>query len=425
MSAHLFKFEIEKKIEKNLPRYSNLNAYPAILLKKSKFSEAEILRYTRKGCRWMIRFNWIVNPKTGETKTIKITNKINQKFKGPRQFKEKRKYLLSMFEAIEDLLKGGTWEPTESIPEIRMITSEKAIDYAMGELKRTTKPNTYRGYHYHVEDFKKYLKQKRLLNYYINNLDQEEIELYLKEVEKRSSARNRNNHKGTLSAVFTVLRREKIIPRNFILDIENLKTKKKTHRPFTDSQMTEIWQHMEQHHSELYQFVRVFSYQFIRPHDAVNIRCKDIHLEDRLIDLETKTDDTGQLSRRPIPKILLPLYEQLLSHDHHPDDFLFTPSGQPGAWDLREGGKGRRNYWTEQFRKKVKKPLGLGDDQDMYGCRHTTAITVLKNLAEEVGSLETAKNRLMEIGGWKSRKSLDAYLGSIQIYFAGDWSKYL
>lgn len=421
--------KIAHKFEHKLRPYGDVKIHPGIIAEKSKFSKEEIENLTKKGKRWYVYYEYRIDEKTNTWEQIREYARINHQFRGPGTFYEKRKYILQLQDAVTELLEHGyvPEKAKKSNPALNTYTAEDAIAYGLDKKRdKKIKATTYRDYESRINDFKTFLKKKNLLYADVKLITKAHVILYLDQVQKRSSSKNRDNNRLAISAIWTELEKADIIEKNFIRDnIHSEDRKKTTHLAFTDQQKEEIETFMYNEVPILARFIRIWSMQFLRPQDLCNLKCGNIHLDQRIIDLERKTDRSDQLSRRIIPEILVPDYEFLLSFDHNSEDYLIHYSGRPGPWDLKEGAKGRRNHFTKEFKNKVKPHFNLQDGYNMYSFRHTYATLALKSLISKYGDLETSKNKLMEIGGWKSRQAMDRYLASIQFQYHEDYSDHL
>ncbi len=388
---------------------------------KSKFSKQEIEHLTRKGLRWRVEFDYEITP--GTKKNYQFTHGINHKFKGPENFHEKRKTLLAIRQAYEELLDTGK-SPVQGQLVQSKYSAIDSLNWAVEELTKSTANASTSSSDYKVRKnvFTEWLLKNGHKNTPIELIDKKTVSNFLDAMAKKSSASNRNNYKRTLSAIFTFLRKKDLVYKNPFDDIDLLKSKPRKHRSYLASQEKEITELLEANDPNLGRFVRVFSYQFLRPIDTIRIKAKNVYLKDRILFVDTKT--TGDEKKR-IPEILVNDYQYLLDQSTNPEDFLFTPLG-PGSWELKEGDKGKRDYFTTLYNKRVKKPLNLESEYDMYSHRHTKTEEVYRHLYEiHDGIEEKVLNELMKITGHASLAGLRKYLRSIRAQLPGDYSDLL
>src|SRR5690606_27339325 len=95
-----------------------------------------------------------------------------------------------------------------------------------------------------------------------------------------------------------------------------------------------------------------------------------------------------------IPDIVFDLLPDLSNLD--PNSYFITPFGFGCEWNTTEVNK--RNYFSNLFLEKIKKPLNLGKDYGLYSFRHTFITELYNNLAKSYTPFE-AKSKLMLITG--------------------------
>jgi integrase len=390
--------------------YRNVKIYPAILTKKRSFSEAEKNKLTAKGKRWYVYYDFI-NPKTGEFKRqTPITEGINRNFP---EFDDRLIAIKELRQAVLELLKDG-YNPYEEVVEDKQYRIADALYFAVETKKNDVKLRTYDRYKGTVRVLEKWLKKNGYANYDLKKANRKLLSEFLRHISQKSSNRTRNNYRGDLSALFSVLMQEDYISDNPAAKIKNLPTTEKRDPTYSDEQVKEILEYLEKNDILMHLFILMVSYMFWRPIELTRIQVKDINLKERLISEQTKTKG---LKTKLIPQVLFPYLEEYLI-GANPEDYLFTPTG-PGTWET----KNKRFYFTRRYAA-IKKELGLDSHYTIYSFRHTMITKLYKNILSEVGSEEKAKQIVGRITGHTS-KALEFYLHYIDASLPEDYSEYL
>lgn len=237
---------------------------------------------------------------------------------------------------------------------------------------------------------------------------------FLNEILRKTSARNRNNYLTVLSAVFSVLTDNDLIQKNFITAIKKLPTKPQRNKSYSPALNDQIFEYLNIKDPYLLLFIKIVSYNFLRPVEVVRLRCGDIDLKDRKITVQSKTKAN---KIKVIPELLLSDLSNLdLSN---PDYFLFTPDDQPGLIETNDRDK--RSYWGRRF-SKVKTHFSLDKDYTIYSFRHTYTLKLYRWLRERYHISETL-DRLQLVTGHDSISGLQNYLRSIDAELPEDWSE--
>jgi len=217
-----------------------------------------------------------------------ITMSINKNYKT----KQERLFHLGIVsEVLLELLKEGS-SPYKGEMELNNqsleYTAVAALDYAL-DLKNSTLSETSKpDYRSRCNQFKKYLEKKNLADKSILSITREVVNTYLEGIVKASSARNRNNTRIVLSALFGELDDSRIIPRNFIETIKVLDTKSASHDTYPLEVLEGLFAFMKEKDPLLLLFVQFVSYNFLRPIEVCRLRLKDIILSQKLLTVRTK-----------------------------------------------------------------------------------------------------------------------------------------
>ena len=353
-----------------------------------------------------------------------VTFKVNQRYKTKR---ERMFHLELIRETLSEMLKNG-YSPYENDTDSggSSYTVDAALDFALSLKEKTTRKSTVSDYSTRISKFKKFLEGRGMLKANIREIDKRLINEYLNLVLSKSGARNRNNTRSVLSALFTVLEDNEIIDRNFIHNIKKLRAESKKNKAYKFELVEDLYKFIEKRDEQLLFFIKLVSYNFLRPIEACRIQVKDINLEQRTFYFQAK-NKKGKT--KIIPEVIFDELQKL--ELTHPDDYLVTPHGV-GPWDTEETNK--RDFFSKQF-KKIKdaynnelalrgESFRLGKDHTIYSFRHTFITKLYRELREKYTPTETY-DKLMLITGHSTLMALKQYLREIDAELPDDYSNLL
>jgi len=160
--------------------------------------------------------------------------------------KEATKNAILQHETATAETKTSDWTTVNSESKEQFGTSiENAFALGLKIKKNTLNENSYPKYKSRVLRFQKWLEQNDIRD--INSVDKKTVVSYLNSVLERTSPRNRNNARATLSSLFTTWENNEIIPDNFILKINVLKAVPERNKTFTPKLVEEMNTHMDTH----------------------------------------------------------------------------------------------------------------------------------------------------------------------------------
>ncbi|WP_435416608.1 tyrosine-type recombinase/integrase [Polaribacter aestuariivivens] len=301
----------------------------------------------------------------------------------------------------------------EDSEENKMLLSD-AFDFALGLKQREVSKTTFIGYKGKVKKLLLWLAKNQVEKKYIHQIKRKDILDFLNSVLLNTSPRNRNNYRVDLSSVFQVLKNNELVQENYLKTIKVLNSKPQKHKRYSNQQLKEIFKYLEKEDSLLLLYIQFIYYGFMRPLEVSRLKIKDINLENRTIQFQSKTNKS---QTKRIPQILLnkiPVLSKLKQ-----DDFLFTPEKIGGDWSANEYN--RRDHFTKRFSKLVKNHFNLKENYGLYSFRHTAITNLYHNLKSEKTEYE-AKSKLMTITGHKTIIALEKYLRDIDADLPDDYS---
>tara|TARA_R110000868_G_scaffold29420_8_gene109462 strand:+ start:2231 stop:3508 length:1278 start_codon:yes stop_codon:yes gene_type:complete len=369
---------------------------------------------------WYIKW-WYRHPDTGKmVRQSNIKAGINRLKTKTDRLEFMRVYKKGMVETFLEGFNPFTYKEPEPLETDTVLSAEKAILNALSIKKQVVGMSTYLDYKSHANAFIRFLKQNKKNTHDIKIIDRVDVSMFLDTVLRKTSPRNRNNVRASLSSIFSELRDKFIIDRNFVdTDIKKLKTKSKTDRRFTLDQMRTISDHLKKNDPHLLLYIKIVAYNFLRPIEVNRLTVSSIDLETQTMYFDQKTK-TGKTKH--IPNLYIEDFKKLLSGNPPSHFHLFTPDNAPALWTTADRDK--RNYFSRRF-KKLKDLLGLGPEYGLYSFRHTyitnTYLVLKSNGLTHIESIQY----LMRITGHTSESGIKKYIHENDADRPADWSNLL
>ncbi|MGJ5643545.1 tyrosine-type recombinase/integrase [Formosa sp. S-31] len=428
------------------------NAYDLSL--KKKYSKPKI--YTAKGDlnkRWYVYFSYR-DPKSGKLKMqTPFYGNANQ-----HKTKEERLAALGIYSKIISQLLSEGYNPYEDnterfyaseegkeavvnkepvqdakeetvkiVPKVEVSQESKeteigegfieALDFDLNLKKRLLRESSLRSYENHLSVFRRWIEENHPKLKYIAQLDKKVVLEFLNDVLDRTSARNYNNYRASLSSMMGTLESNDKVTSNFVKNIKKLKTDPKRNKTYSREEQERIFQYLEDNDPLLLHFIKFVSYSFMRPIEVCRLKVGDLDLKNKTLSFKAKN---SPLKTKIIPDILIDELPDLSSLKKK--DSLFTPNGMGGVWDITPDQK--RGYFTKRFKKVVKDEFGFDEDYGIYSFRHTFFTKLYRQMSQKTNP-HTAKGNLMLITGHTSMAALEKYLRDIDAELPSDYSEIL
>lgn len=389
--------------------YSDVHIYPSILESQSKFTDKEKLELTKKGFRWHVYYSYL-NPATGKMeRQPPIRLSVNRNFP---EFDQRRKRIFIIKSEVENLLKQG-YSPYAKSNTNKKHSIRDAITFALSIKKNHLEETTYNDYYSRSSKFLDWLTSHGLDSDLVSNFTNKHANAFLNDTLTTAGPRSRNNYKSVLSALFSVLKQNEIVGENYFFDIKPLKANPTRNKSYSETQLDGIISHLEANDPYLLSYIKLFSFNFLRPVELCRLKCSDIDLSEGVLYIRAKNKKDKV---KKIPSILIPELSafDLSNHNH----FVFTANDKPGPWTTTE--KNKRGYFGKRFLK-IKKQLNLGTEYTLYSFRHTYSSKLYRELRKEYNVQESLE-KLQLITGHESLSGLKNYLRSIDAELPEDWS---
>ncbi len=362
--------------------------------------------------RWYVYFLYQHPTEKNLDGTPKMVKSANISLKINRLYKTKEDRLLHLSNlrlAVQELLEKGYLPYNKKIIENNDYTIETALNFALEIRKQTTNDKTFSDYKTRINEFLLYVKKKLPLNSSILELNKRVVLDFLNVILIRATPRTRNNVKSILSAVFSTLQENEIIPRNFILDIKNIKSVPQMHRVYTPEQVAEIFIYLEEKDPYLLLFIKFVSYCFMRPIEVSRIEKENLDLINKKIVFKEKNKP---LKTKIIPDILL----NEIKDYNFKEGYIFSSEKESTETN-------RRGYFGKQF-KEVKNHFNLPKEFTIYSFRHFFITKLYLELLKTIPQQEVYY-QLMLITGHKTLDALKKYLRNIDAELPADYSHLL
>lgn len=367
------------------------------------------------GKYWYVSFYWRSEPNGRLDKKFMFNKDLNRL----KTAKERREAGLRLCKAYETMLDRG-WNPVTKAnkPEVKIKresrTVENALHFAFEIKKKNKKTTTANSYEQHLNRFLEWAKvegflgmeiSKFTLDHFYDFFDWLRDDYQNEKTGLNLGGTSINNHKRSLSALFTTLKNERIISVNFIKDIPDVDQSPVNNKAFTLDELKRIKKKLETEDPYLIYFISFMLYSLLRPREICRLRVKDINKKQSFLSIETKTD---ALSHRRIIEKLKPTLEAL-KLENEPDTYhIFSNMNRPRDWsevDL----KSRVDHFGERFRK-IKKEMGFGTEYTLYSMRHTAIMDLFNSLQKRGMGEQEILFKLMPITQHKSVAGIKNYL---------------
>lgn len=412
------------KMEDNLtsvPR--NAPRYVEISMAKKRFSEPK-LYISRKngrpcvepGHRWYVYFYWRTDPTKELDRKFTYTRGLNRL----KTAKERKAAGNELKNSFRDALERN-WNPeTKKTPPEKNrrgsgMTLGKALQYAYEIKKKGGKKElTLTGYEFHMNRFLDWSKQNGYygldpkdftIDQFYEFLDWLRFDYVNEQTQEPISGGSVNNHKASLSALFTTMKNERLIDVNFIKDIPKVDAEVVNNKAFSVEDLRRIKAEMLKSDPGMIPFFSFILYPLLRPIEICRLKVRDINQDNWILSVETKTD---VLSHRRIIEKMKPVIDKMELQKYPGDFHLFTNVDHPKDWSDAKL-KSRSDSFGERFRK-IKNTLGYGREYGMYSGRHTAILDLYNSLVNQGLGEQEILFKLMPITLHRSVAGIKNYL---------------
>ena len=292
-------------------------------------------------------------------------------------------------------------------------TIDKALDFDLSIKKETLEDSSLRSYKSYLNVFKRWLDETNEVIKYVSDVNKKLCVDFLNHILKKTSAKNRNNYRASLSSFFQCLEDNDIVGDNLIKKIKVLKSNPKRNRRYSQDQQKEIFDYMQEHDELLLLYIKFVAYNFLRPIEVCRLRVGDLDIKNGTLSFKSKH---SPLKTKIIPEILIKEIPDLSGMDKN--SFLFTTEGIGKHWEAKLESRRRR------YTKLIKKEFDLDRDYTLYSFRHTFVTKLFNEFIKTMTPFQ-AKSKLMMITDHTTMVALEKYLRNLDAHLPEDYSKML
>jgi len=306
----------------------------------------------------------------------------------------------------------------ETIQKIKTI--EEALDEGLEEKKGKVGEEFYKDLKSAKNRFLKYIGTRKEND--ISTLNTKMITDYLGSIGKSNTTYN--NAKANLFTILTELKRWEYIPVNYAENIKKLKTKPKKNTAFSDELRGKIVAELKTKPMLYYYYLHIY-YGLMLPKTIIRLKVKDIDLERRMFNTDTKT---GNFIKFINQKLYDEVYSKIDFDTANPEDYIFNQLTLVGDWNSNE--KSKVNFYTKKF-KPYKDKFSLSTHYTWYSFRHTAIGKIFENKVEELKKenqsnyIEKAIDFVRQFTNHTTNQQTKQYLRDISTELHVDWSGYL
>ena len=237
------------------------------------------------------------------------------------------------------------------------------------------RPGTARNYSTKLAFLKAWVKKNKIDLTYIYQFDKTVVAKFLDYIfiERNNTLRTRNNYVGWLKSFARYLMERDYVKSDPTLSIRTTtKLEKKGRNVIPDDILIKIKAHLEKENKYFLLVCYMLHYLFIRPHEMIFIKIKDISLKNKTVILSGSYTKNGKDSVITLPNHVIDLLQELKIFSYPPDYYLFGKEFRPGIKKLSEG------YLSKYWRVEVQGKLGIDKSYKFYSLKDTGITNMIK-----------------------------------------------
>ena len=330
--------------------------------------------------RWFIYY-YFLNPKTGIYERIRESAEINRIL----NVKDRRVALYALLKARTILLEKG-YSPFDNYDKETMLdavglllnTVNDCINKVLKHKKLHLSETSIKPYTSNIENFRRYLETKNLINQKPEELTKRHVMDYLdyRTDNDKISGRTRNNLLIDIKTLFSTMIDLDLIKENPAERIKKVKQITEKNEYYQPDDLVSLIEWLEKNNEYLLSYTNFIFYAFLRPVEICRLQIKDIDLVNMVIDLPASKTKAGVAQSIKIMSVLRPHIEKMNLHLYPKDYYVFSAQKQPSSKPTT------RDYFTDKF-KEAKDALGFTKNHTMYGLKHTGICLLIQNGASE------------------------------------------
>ena len=275
---------------------------------------------------------------------------------------------------------------------------------ALNQRKYEIDALTLSGYNSMIVSFELWLTSSGLNDVTIGAFDETMARAFLFHLKKNGCAnKTHNNYKVILGSLWEVIARKlksEIKIENYWKEIKSLKKNTKPYRAYNAELETMICNELPNFDNQLWLFVQLTHYCFIRGSENRYLKIENIDLYNRIITIPADIAKTKKQRTVVIPNDLYNYLISLNLEQFANDAYLFSIKGFPSAQSVSVNHF--RNKWN-----KFKKLKSIPKDYKLYAWKHTGFIKSLQN--------GVSLKEIQLQAGHHSLDQVDEYLASMNV----------
>lgn len=237
--------------------------------------------------------------------------------------------------------------------------------------------NTIFTYDSYLNNFKKYIEEKKLMNTNVNVWKKSDIEEYINSRKKRGIASSSLNvNIGFIKKMFAWAYEEEKIQKNIAENIKKIKNIEiKERKVFSDSELKKISDYLYKNDYNFYVYTQLVYSCFLRPVEIQRLQVKNIDFESKKIIIG------GEKTKNHAKRIIViptNVWEKTIKfwekiQNLNKEMYLFGDNFLPNKKQISNANTSTLRW------NKVRKEIGLSEEYLLYGLRHTGITKLLEN----------------------------------------------
>jgi len=324
-------------------------------------STIDVLGYTypklHVGKEWYVAF-WSIDPATNQPRRKRYM------LDGIKKVTARRAHADELIQSLFIKLRKG-WNPwimEEDLPSYEKF-SDCLVKY-QEYVERMDRKKTRSSYLSRISILNEYVSKMEVPIQYAYQFDEGFINGFLDYVylERKTSARTRNNYRGWCSAFAQFMVERKFIKSNPVEKIKNIREAEKIRKDLTVDQLHKLKEYCLVHNKPFYLACCMMYYTFIRPTELSNLRLRDFSIKDQTVFVSHEFSKNRRDAYVGINEQIIRLMLDLEIFSRPGDYYLFGDNFLPSS----------HKVGPDQFNKefaKVREALHWGSQYQFYSLK--------------------------------------------------------
>ncbi|MBW6491972.1 MAG: site-specific integrase [Lentimicrobium sp.] len=346
-------------------------------MREGKFSRPKLFHYdynVKK--RWFVAFRY-VDEETDTIKQFQFRGEINKQLKKKDRIAEGNALRDAIYQMLLDGWNPATGFKTKEIELIDSGTLIETINYFVEIRKSSLKKESTRTYVDVQKVFESWLKKDGLKNIkphqFTNNLARKYLDSRL---EVGYGASTYNKHQGILMTFFNLMLERKIIKENPFKGIKKLRRDIGKNIAFTNKEREKLAAKIKAENPNLYLFVQLMFYCFLRRTEILSLKIQDINIEQRTIMVSFGSGKNRKQDAVSIPKSFVKELVSINISQYDSNFFLFSKNFKPGPT------KRLKADHVTTIHKKFLQELKIHESKTLYSWKHSGVVALYNEILD-------------------------------------------